>query len=125
MRLTGQDRVKGDERILGESAFVTEVLSRAEEKYSRRYELKRLGYDLKRVQGTVAELYGMDEKELSTPGRQKRRAEARSVVLYWGVRELGLSGTMLAKRFGMSQPGVVYAVKRGERIAEEKGYRLI
>jgi chromosomal replication initiation ATPase DnaA len=88
-------------------------------------ELKQLGYDLKRVQGRVAEIYGMDEKELSTPGRQKRRAEARSVVLYWGERELGLSGTMLAKRFGMSQPGVAYAVKRGERIAEEKGYRLL
>jgi len=125
LRIMGQDRVKGDERILGESEFVTEVLLSAEEKYSRRYELKRLGYDFERVQGRVAEIYGIDKKELSTPGRQKRRAEARSLLLYWGVRELGLSGTMLARRFGMSQPGVVYAVKRGERIAEEKGYRLI
>jgi hypothetical protein len=125
VRLTGQDRVKGDERILGGSDFVTEVLSRAEEKYARHYELKRLGYDLKRIERRVAELYGMDEKELLAPGRQKRRAEARSLLFYWAVRELEVSGTFLARGFGMSQAGVVYAVKRGERIAEEKGYRLL
>jgi REP element-mobilizing transposase RayT len=125
VRLTGQDRVKGDERILGSDDFVDEVLSLAEEKYARHYELKRLGYTLKKVQGRVAELYGIDEKEIATPGRQKKRAEARSVLFYWAVRELGLNGTFLARRFGMSQPGVVYAVKRGERIAEEKGYRLL
>lgn len=31
MRLRGQDRLKGDERILGESDFVMEVLSQADE----------------------------------------------------------------------------------------------
>jgi putative transposase len=124
VRLTGQDRVKGDERILGSGDFVNEVLSLAEENYTRRYELKRLGYNLKKVQGRVAELYGIDEKELIAPGRQKRRAEARSLLFYWAVRELGLSGTYLARRFRMSQPGVVYAVKRGERIDEERKYRL-
>lgn len=124
VRLTGQDRVKGDERILGSGDFVNEVLSLAEENYTRRYELKRLGYNLKKVQGRVAELYGIDEKELIAPGRQKRRAEARSLLFYWAVRELGLSGTYLARRFRMSQPGVVYAVKRGERIAEQRGYQL-
>jgi putative transposase len=125
VRLTGQDRVKGDERILGTGDFVDDILSLAEEKYTRRYELKRLGYDLRRVQGRVAELYGITEKELLARGREKRRAEARSLLFYWAVRELGLTGAYLAKRFGMSQPGVVYAVKRGEKIVEEKEYRLL
>jgi putative transposase len=125
VRLTGQDRVKGDERILGSGDFVNEVLSLAEEKYTRHYELKQLGYDLNKVQRRVAELYGIDVKELIAPGRQKRRAEARSLLFYWAVRELGLGGTYLARRFRMSQPGVVYAVKRGEKIVEEKEYRLL
>jgi hypothetical protein len=59
--------------------------------------------------------------------RQREWQETGHVLSYFGerVRELGLSGTFLARRYGMSQPGVVYAVRRGERIAERKGYRLI
>jgi len=33
------------------------------------------------------------------------------------VRELGISGTHLEKRLGMSQSGVVYAVNKGEKAA--------
>ena len=124
LRRTGQDRMKGDERILGESDFVDEVLLKAEDEYRREYDLKRRGYDLKMVVRRVAEIYGMEEDELFSPGRQKRRSEARSVLLYWAIRELGLSGTYMARQLEMSQPGIVYAVKRGERVAKAKGYRL-
>ena len=111
MRLRGQDRLKGDERILGDSDFVMEVLSQADEKYSRQYELKSRGYDLERLEWRVTEIYGIDKEELHLSGRQKIRSEARSLLFYWAVRELGISGTSLAKRFKMSQPGVVYAIK--------------
>jgi len=57
-------------------------------------------------------------------GRQKTRAEARSLLFYWAVRELGMSGTSLAKRFEMSQSGVVYAVNKGEKLAKEGNHRL-
>ena len=46
LRLKGQDRVKGDERILGDGEFVTALLSEANERLDRRYELKGMGYDL-------------------------------------------------------------------------------
>lgn len=100
------------------------VLSQADEKYSRQYELKRLGYDLEQVEQIVAEIYGIDKEELYLRGRQKTRAEARSLLFYWAVRELGMSGTLLARRLEMSQPGVVYAVNKGEKIAKERNYRL-
>jgi len=35
-----------------------------------------------------------------------------------------MSGTSLAKRFAMSQPGVVYAINKGEKTAKEKNYQL-
>jgi hypothetical protein len=124
-RLKGQDRLKGDERILGESDFVLEVLSLAGEKYSRQYELKSLGYNLEKVEQKVAEIFGIDRDEFYSKGRQKRRAEARSLLFYWAVRKLGISGTFLAQRFRMSQPGVVYAVNKGEKIAKVKKYRLL
>jgi putative transposase len=124
-RLWSQDRLKGDERILGESDFVTAVLAEANEKYARQYELKSLGYDLSRLEEIVIGIYNIHRNELYSRGRHKTRAEARSLFCFWAVRELGISGTFLAKRLGMTQPGVVYAVSKGEKIAREKGYQLL
>ena len=39
----------------------------------------------------------------------QKLGEARSLLFYWAVRELGMSGTSLARPFEMSQPGVVYS----------------
>ena len=44
---------------------------------------------------------------------------------YWVGHELGISGTYLAKRLGMSQSGVVYAMNKGEKAAKEKNYQLV
>jgi len=42
LRIDGQERVKGDQRILGGSGFVCDVLKEADEKFERYYEMKRL-----------------------------------------------------------------------------------
>jgi putative transposase len=124
-QLEGMDRLKGDERILGETDFVTEVLAQANEKYTRHYELKRLGYDLKKIEQKVTEIYQITKEDLYSRGRQKDQVEAKSLLCYWAVRELGLSATSLAQRLRMSQPGVGYAVIKGKKIAKEKNYQLV
>ena len=40
------------------------------------------------------------------------------------LKKLGISCTDLAKQLGMSQPGVGFAVNRGEKIAKEHKYQL-
>jgi len=40
------------------------------------------------------------------------------------VTEPGYSMLEIAGRLGISQPGVVYAVRRGERIAKEREVKL-
>ena len=125
LRLSGQDRIKGDERILGDSDFVNEVLSEADEHYTRQYELKRLGYDLNKVAAKVSKLYGIDQRYILSKGSQKQRVAARSLLCYWAVRELGMSLTELARRFGMTASAVSYAVARGEVIAADNNYELL
>lgn len=125
LRQQGSDHVMSDERILGDSEFVESILSRADEKFERRYELKRLGYNLDRIVGRVAELYGMEPIEIKSRGKQQRKVEARSLFCYWAVRELGTSLRELARWLEMSSPGVGFSVERGEAIARETGYRLI
>lgn len=125
LRLKGQDRMKGDERILGDTDFVMNILAEAEERMDRRYELKSLGYDLDKLEQRILEIYEIEREDLYSKSRQKIRAEARSVFCYWAVRELGVEGAQMAKRLSMSQPGVVYAVGRGERIVKEKALRML
>jgi putative transposase len=124
-QLDGQNRLKGDERILGDSEFVMEVLSQANEEYTHRYQLKSLGYNIKKIEEKVIGIYQIEREELYSRSRQAARVEARSLFCYWAVRELGINQTSLAKRLGMSQPGVGYAARRGEKIAIKKGYRLL
>jgi len=86
LRLKGQAHMMSDERILWESEFVDSVLSQANERYERRYELKRQGYDLGRIGKRVAEIYGMEAHEFFSKGRQQRkvnspRFEKRDILL--------------------------------------------
>ncbi|MCK4487789.1 MAG: hypothetical protein KAU38_13655 [Desulfobacterales bacterium] len=110
---------------MGESEFVHSVLSQANERYERRYELKRRGYDLDRIAERVAEIYGMQTFEIFSKGRQQRKVNARSLLCFWAAREAGMPLRELAVRFEMSPPGVEFGVERGETIAHENGYELI
>jgi putative transposase len=53
------------------------------------------------------------------PGKYKKRVQARSVLSYWVVRELGETTSTSAKEIGISQPAVSLSVERGERIVKE------
>jgi len=123
-RTVGEERVKSDQRILGDSEFVTETLRAAEEEYNRYYRLKSLGYDLGKVEEKVCRIFGLKAAEIYAKGRQKVRAEARGLFCYWAVRELGYALTDLARKLRMTQPGVGYAVRRGERTARERNLTL-
>jgi hypothetical protein len=125
LRLKGQDRLKGDERILGDSDFVTSILAEANENLDRYYELKSQGYTIERVEKRVMEIFGVQKEVIYSKGRRKIQVAARSLLCYWSVRELGFTATELAKRLGMTQPAVSYAVSRGEQIAKERSWNLI
>ena len=119
------EHVKSDERILGDSDFVADVLSQAEERFNRNYELKRLGYDLRRIAKRVAEVCQLRGDEILSKGKQQEKVKARSLLCYWAVREAGMSLTELARHLGLSVPAIGYSVERGEIIVREHGYQLL
>jgi REP element-mobilizing transposase RayT len=124
MRLTGQDRIKSDQRILGESDFVQDVLSESEENFTRKYKLKSQGYNFEKLVDNVASLFHLKKEYITGRGRQKDRVQSRDLVCYWSAIELGISMAELAKRLGLTLSAVSYAVKRGGEIAKAGGYRL-
>ncbi|MCP4665575.1 MAG: transposase, partial [Deltaproteobacteria bacterium] len=123
--LKGHDHVMSDERILGDSDFVDNVIGQSEEQYERRHKLKRQGFDLDRIAERVAEVLDMEREEVFSKGRQARKVRARSLLCFWASKELGMSHTALAKKLEMSLAGVGFSVERGESIAKEGNYLLI
>ena len=120
-----RSHTKSDERILGESTFVSDVLSQANEKYERKYELKRLGFDLNRVAVKVSEIYDIDVDDFLSKGKQQKKVKARSLFCYWAVNDLGVSLTELARQIGISVPAVGYSVERGQVICRENNFQLL
>jgi REP element-mobilizing transposase RayT len=125
LRLKGMDRLKGDERILGDTDFVQAMLAEAKEHFERHYELKRLGHDLKSVAVKVASIYNIEPGELFRKGRQKPRPDAKGLLCYWAACELKMPLTDIARQLDMTVSGVGYAVQRGESIAHRYKYRLL
>jgi putative transposase len=122
--LAWQPRVKGDERILGDTDFVTSVLKAAEEQMERRYLYRARGYGFPWLVNRVGELLHIAPEEVLRPGKYPGVVVARSVLCYFATRELGLSTVELARRLHVSQPTVSQSVQRGEKIASQKRLHL-
>jgi chromosomal replication initiation ATPase DnaA len=100
------------------------VLGSAEEIMEKRYALRSRGFDLERVASRVTEVLGIKPDEVWAKGKHWRIVEARSLLCYWAVRELGISMSSLARKLGISIPSVSESVTRGQRIAEERNFFL-
>jgi putative transposase len=116
---------KGDERILGDSDFVAEVLEKAREKMDQRYQLRSEGYTFDALVASVAEYCELKTEEVCAPSKQPRRARARSLLAYLAAEKLGMKGSVIGRRLNLSQSAVSRAVRRGEILAEESGFSII
>ncbi|MCX5782209.1 MAG: transposase [Elusimicrobia bacterium] len=114
-----------DERILGDSGFVNSTLKQADEQMTRKARLKKEGWDINRLVKKVCELLNVDEHEIKRESRRSKLSQAKSLIAYWGNKELGISGVELAKYFGITKSSISSAVKRGGKIAYENEYRII
>lgn len=118
-------RLKGDERILGDSEFVESVLKESDERFERKYLLQARGYGFSEVVERVANLLDLEVNEVLRSGKQPHIVEARSLVCFWANRELGMTTVEIARRLGICQSAVSRSSLRGEKIAEKNSFMLI
>lgn len=123
LRETG-DYQKGDERILGDGAFVRDVLDKAEESFKEKYRLKARGYDLDQLIQRIAEITNVTPSEILDSLRDAKRTSARSILCYWATEKLGTPQNQLAQMLNRTQSAITYAVRRGKLIVENHSYLL-
>jgi putative transposase len=117
--------MKSDERILGDSDFVLEVLSKAEEVMEEKCNLKASGVDIDYIAKRVAAIMEISEEDVWRKGKYNEVVRARSLLCYWAVRELGESMTSMAGTLNISAVAVSKSVERGYDIVMKKGLKLI
>lgn len=118
------ERIRGDERILGDGDFVESILRAGNERLERRAFLQAMGYDFERLVKRVAALFEMPLTEVLREGKYARTVEARSVLCFWANRELGIRTVELARRLKIAQPTVTQSVARGEKLVAEKRFLM-
>jgi hypothetical protein len=82
LRKTG-NRFKSDERILGESGFVEQVLSAANERMDRCYQLQARGFTFEMLVEKVAQWLEIEPEEVLRAGKQPLRVKARDPLCYF------------------------------------------
>lgn len=116
---------RGDERILGDGEFVDRVLKEADERMDENERIERAGWDIEKLTLYICSLLSIEQGDLSRKGRGNTRSLAKGLLCYWGYAKLGLSGAQLARYLNVSRPAISKNVALGEKLAGERGLKLI
>jgi hypothetical protein len=95
------------------------------ENLDRKSVIQARGYDFGWFMDRVTDLFGLTPKELVRGGKQRQAVKARSVLCYWGARELGLSAVEISKKLNIASSTASESVARGRQIAVEQGLKLL
>jgi len=110
-----EEREKGDERILGSGDFVANVMKDAKEVLDQR---AKFDISLVELISRVCAKFGIRVKDLVSKSRKRQLSQARGVVCYLAVDELGYSGDNVARRLRISGRGVSDCRERGKKILD-------
>ena len=114
--LKKEDREKADQRILGSGDFVSNVVKNANENAER-----KAGYNIsltELIRG-VCKKFGIKTSELILDIRRAPYTQARAIISYFSLHELGFRGSDVAKALNVSRASVSKAMLRGRKLIEK------
>ncbi len=116
---------RGDERILGNDDYIVSVLKKAEEEMLEKDKYQQAGWTLAHLVERVCNMMSVTEGELKKRGRMNNISFAKGLIAYWGYNELGMSGSAIARYFGIKRPSLDKLIAIGERVVNERSLKLI
>ena len=120
----GGERFRGDERILGNSDFVLNVLKTAEEKLSKQEKQRLTGWSLEKLLERVAKQYATKIENILRGEKNRSPSQARALFCWWATRELGYTLTKAGDFLNISHQAVSQARKRGEALLGRDNLQL-
>jgi len=110
-------RIASDERILGSSEFILDLLSEADEREKETLRLSKKVPDLASLAKKIVKAEGITESELRSASRKKDISKARNLFCQPAVRKMGYPGAEVARFLGVTTS----AVNRSANSAEIPG----
>ena len=98
---------------------------RLTENLDRKSLIRALGYDFDCLVVRVLGLFDLAFDELLTGGKQQSLVQARSVLCYWGTRELGMSAVSKLNKLNIASSTASESAMRGRQIVEVHGLKLL
>lgn len=114
-------RIKGDERILGSTAFVEKVMKNAQEEFERQTYLKRRGLTWDGLLEKVVNYFKVDVENIKAGVKERNIVKIRSFLCYVAVRKLRMTATAVALRLNITPSAVSKLVLRGQTIWGQTG----
>ena len=103
-------KVAYDQRILGDSDFVQDVTSGLDDLVKRNLRLSGQRIDINGLAARVCRQYKISLGELCSGSRRQSGVQARAVLSWIAVRELGYSGAEVARYLGVTNSCVTRIV---------------
>jgi putative transposase len=116
----GRERWAYDERVLGSSRFVVELLEEHEQRCAEKEVLRRRrGPGLARLLEVVGDRLRLTTRELTSGTRRRDVVRARQLIAYVATSDLGCTAEEVARVLGVSRSSVSRGVGEGRALAEE------
>ena len=118
--LKREEREKGDARILGSGDFVSTTLEqseRGEKKYLPKCPIEEL------VEAVAGKL-DLKPDLICSGNRQRHYSEARSLVAWLAVEEIGHPAAEVARFLGISRVGVLLSLEKAKDICQKYEFQL-
>ena len=107
------EREVADQRILGDGDFVQQVVSGLDDRVKKNLRLSEQRIDIEALAEKVSEKYDVSIGELRSGGLRRAVVNARQVMSWIAVRELGYSGADVARYLGVTNSCVTRMVSKG------------
>jgi len=109
LRRSGE-QVSFDERILGDGDFVVKLLLDAEERELRQLGFKRSGKTIEAIIEEECKSRAVNSRGLRSGSRRRVVSEARAVIAFRAIEELGLTTAAIARALGVATSTVSRAI---------------
>ena len=117
LRRRGEQDIS-DARILGSGEFVESLLREAEERELRQLRIRRSGKTIDEIIKEVCQARSVNTKELQSGSRRRSVSNARAVIAFRSIEEIGLTTAEIARALGVATSTISRAIKRGEGLSQ-------
>jgi len=112
------EELKSDDRILGSSDFVKNLLEEIAERDNRQFNIRRSERNISDIIEEQSKKMGISRREIKSGSRRQKISRARSVIARICAVELGMTNADIARCLGVNTSTITRVLNKPENVAK-------